>query len=350
LGGLVISAGITRATTIQTNTRPEIAQMAGLWEVDSIQISSLANAQYPAIAGGTNNWQFIFPHTSISSDGDVHNDIAVDSSGTGSTGNNAGESPIIAEVINATSAQLSHLQTIKSHQIKPRGIFRMYTEHAGERHFEIHPITENDAWNGSAFVLDTDYHANIVADANGTTHSASTLANVFNGTDQVTAQVMADNNRIIFTYPSPSVNYVQLGGVALSSLLSDSVSQYFLFSSTSPSVPGVTIRCRIITNTAAAFNATGLASNQAVTVNALTRTDMLVVSNVVAGLSANQGTTFARPVELITFSVSSTGVVSSLPIISNVQVTGITLSNATIQWTTDVSSDSQVLYGTSPPP
>jgi PKD repeat protein len=37
-----------------------------------------------------------------------------------------------------------------------------------------------------------------------------------------------------------------------------------------------------------------------------------------------------------------------LPIISNVQVTSVTLSNATIQWMTDVLSDSQVLYGTSP--
>ena len=47
------------ATTIQTNTRPEVAQMAGLWEVDSVQISGLANAQYPAIGGGTSNWQYV---------------------------------------------------------------------------------------------------------------------------------------------------------------------------------------------------------------------------------------------------------------------------------------------------
>ena len=30
------------ATTIQTNTRPEVAQMAGLWEVDSVQIGTTA--------------------------------------------------------------------------------------------------------------------------------------------------------------------------------------------------------------------------------------------------------------------------------------------------------------------
>src|SRR5579862_517105 len=162
---LVILPRIVDASTIMTNTRTEVAQMAGSWEVDIVQISSLANGQYTKF--GTNAWQFIFPHANISSDGDIHNDMAIDSSGTGSTGNNAGESPIIAEVINATSAQLSHEQSIKTHQIKSRGIFRVYTEHASERHFEIHPVTEFDTWNGSAWVLDSDYHANIAFDANG---------------------------------------------------------------------------------------------------------------------------------------------------------------------------------------
>src|SRR5207249_6554831 len=92
-GGLMNFSADTLATTTVTNTRPEIAQMAGLWEADSIQISPLANAQYPQF--GTNNWQFIFPHSSISSDGDIHIDMAVDASGTGSTGNNTGESPKI---------------------------------------------------------------------------------------------------------------------------------------------------------------------------------------------------------------------------------------------------------------
>jgi len=62
----------------------------------------LANSQYPTY---TTNWQYIFPHTSISADGDIHIDMAVDSAGSGSSGNNTGESPIISEVINATSTQ-----------------------------------------------------------------------------------------------------------------------------------------------------------------------------------------------------------------------------------------------------
>src|SRR5207249_7962389 len=92
-GALMSFSTVTLATTTVTNTRPEVAQMAGLWEADSVQISALANAQYPQF--GTNNWQFIFPHSSISSDGDIHIDMAVDASGTGSTGNNTGESPKI---------------------------------------------------------------------------------------------------------------------------------------------------------------------------------------------------------------------------------------------------------------
>ena len=55
--------------------------MASLWEVDSIQLSALANAQYPQFA---TDWQYIFPHSSISSDGDIHIDMAVDAGcGTG---------------------------------------------------------------------------------------------------------------------------------------------------------------------------------------------------------------------------------------------------------------------------
>src|SRR5437016_14611128 len=95
---VLLWACASSATTTITNTRPEIAWMASLWEADSIQISPLANAQYPQF--GTNYWQYIFPHSSISADGDIHTDMAVDASGTGSSGNNTGNSPIIAEVIN----------------------------------------------------------------------------------------------------------------------------------------------------------------------------------------------------------------------------------------------------------
>jgi hypothetical protein len=45
---LLVSTQVARATVF-TNTRPEIAQMAGLWEADSVQISSLVTNQYPAL-------------------------------------------------------------------------------------------------------------------------------------------------------------------------------------------------------------------------------------------------------------------------------------------------------------
>jgi hypothetical protein len=310
--------GIAGATTVMTNTRPEIAQMAGLWEVDSVQISSLANGQYPQYS--PNVWQFDFPHNNISGDGDIHLDMGCGVSGS-QTGNNAGESPIIAEVINATSAQLSHVKA-SSGQVKSRGIFRLYTEHGGERHFEIHPVTELDSWNGSAWVVDSDYHTNIAFDADGTTHSGSTLQQMF--TQNMSAQVMADNTNVVLTFTSPNTNYGQFDGVAQSGVLNDSVGSYFWFTPTNPAV-ATTVRCRLITNTAAAFNATGLSSNHIVTVNILTRWDFLAISNTVASLTANQSSgTFPAPLEFITLSVSSTGIVSSLPIISNIQVTNLT--------------------------
>src|SRR5436309_240366 len=277
------------ATTTITNSRAEISFMASLWEADSIQISPLADAQYPQF--GTSSWQYIFPHSSISADGDVHIDMAVDASGTGSTGNNTGESPIIAEVINAVASQLTHLQSLSGHQTLTRGIFRFYTEHASERHLELHPMTELFTNSGATFVLDTSYRSNVASVSDGTTHADSTLIGVFDGSETVTAQVMANNSDVIFTYPSPSVNYVQYDGVALSGLLSDSVSLFFWFR---PSlVPAATVRCRLLTNTAAASAATGLSSNLAMTVNALTRTDMAGVSNQIASLTANQSSTFA---------------------------------------------------------
>ena len=287
-------------TTIMTNTRPEIALMAALWETDSLQISPLANAQYPQF--GSSLWQYIFPHSNISADGDIHIDTAIDSFGTGKAGSNAGESPIISEVVNATTAQLSHLQSISGHRVKIAGIFRMYTEHASERHFELHPVTGAFDWNGNAFILDTDYRLNIQTVADGTTHANSTLISLLNGSETMSATVQADTVNVVFVYPSPSVNYVQYAGIALSTLLNDGISYYFLFRPNL--VPSATVRCRVVTNTPAATAAGGLTVNLPITVNALTRTDMLIVSNQVAALSANQTATFTRPVEFITLSIS----------------------------------------------
>src|SRR5256885_9694946 len=134
---LVLTPPEIPTTTNITFTRAEITQMAGLWETNCLSITPLADSQYPAY---TTNWQYIFPHASISSDGDIHTDMAVDNSGTGSNGNNTGESPIICEVINATTTQLSHLDSLTGAAAIFRGIFRFYTEHPGERHFELHPV------------------------------------------------------------------------------------------------------------------------------------------------------------------------------------------------------------------
>ena len=299
---LVASLASAYANTTIVLSRGDIAAMASLWETDSLAVSPLANAQYPTLSG---NWSYIVPHTSVSSDGDIHIDLATDASGTGATGNNFGESPIVCEVINATSAQLNHLDNLTNQQANCRGIFRFYTEHAGERHFEVHPVTQLQKWNGSTFVNDTDYHGNIVAVPDGTTHASSTLVSLLNGTQMISASVAADNTTVTLTCPSPSVNYVQYDGVALSGILSDSVSQYFLFQPNL--VPDVTVRCRLIGNTLAASAAATLVANETVTVNALTRTDMAAVNSEVDGLGSNQQKTFVRPVEFIVLGLPSVG-------------------------------------------
>jgi hypothetical protein len=274
--------------------------MANLWETDCVSVSPLPNAQYPSIAG---TWDFIFPHTSISSDGDIHIDMATNSSGAGSNGNNTGASPLICEVINSTQTQLSHLDGLTNQQAMFRGIFRFYTEHSSERHFELHPVTQLQKWNGSTFVLDTDYHSNIISDPDGTTHSSSTLTAVLNGSQTMTATVAANNTDVTFNCPSPSVNYCQYDGVAVSGLQSDALSQFFLFKP--DLVPGVTVRCRLVANTAAATAAAGLVTNQSLTVNVLTRTDMAQVATQISALTAGQQVTFARPIELIVLGLPS---------------------------------------------
>ena len=302
----------TPETTSITFTRTEVAQMALLWETETVAISPLADAQYPIYSG--DSWQFIFPHTNISSDGDVHADMAVDSSGTGSSGNNTGESPIVCELINANSAQLNHLNSLNADDAIFRGIFRFYTEHPGERHFELHPVTELDTWNGSTFVPDSDYHSNIISDPNGTTHPNSTLIAAIDGSQTMTATIENDNTRVDFVSPSPSVNYVQYAGVALSTVTSDSTSSYFLFRPNL--VPGATLRCRLVANTAAASGATGLIANQSITVNALTRTDMGFVANQIAPLTAGQSATFPRQIELIVLGLPGFGPPNPTQIVS----------------------------------
>ncbi len=298
LGGLSIAT----ATTNTTFTRDEVAQMAGLWETDCISISPLADSQYPAY---TTNWQYIFPHTSISSDGDIHTDMAVDNSGTGSNGNNTGASPIICEVINATNTQLSHLSSLTAAAAIFRGIFRFYTEHPGERHFELHPVVELDTWNGASFIADTDYHSNIVSVRDGTTHTSTTLTNLINGSQTVTATIENDGTHVDFVFPSPSVNYVQYDGTVVSGVTTDSTSSYFLLQ---PNLfPAATLRCRLVANTAAAASAAGLVANQTVTVNALTRTDMAAVGSQIAGMTAGQSKTFGRPVEFILLGLPTIG-------------------------------------------
>lgn len=295
-------AALVEASTSIQFTRGEIAQMSTLWETDTVSISPLANAQYPQFGGA---WDFIFPRASISDDGDVHIDMAIDAAGTGRTGNNTGASPIICEIVNVTAAQVNYVLARSGRQAIFRGIFRFYTEHTSERHFELHPALELAVWNGAAFAPDSDYRANVAAVPDGATHTSTTLVNLLNGSQTVTATVGPDNVQVNLLFPSPSVNYVQYDGVAMSGVISDAVSDYFLFRP--DIVPSATVKCRIISHTAAATQASALAANQRMTLNALTRTDMAAINAHVAALNAGQTDTFARPVEFILLGLPGIG-------------------------------------------
>src|ERR1035437_7992329 len=128
---LLCCSQVARATVL-TNTRPEIAQMASYWEVDSIQISTLANSLYPQF---TNTWGYMQPSGSKATDGDEHFIMAQDPSGTGATATSNGESPIVAEIVNVTTTV--GLVSSGNQLAKTRGIFRYYHEHAGELKYEI---------------------------------------------------------------------------------------------------------------------------------------------------------------------------------------------------------------------
>jgi PKD repeat protein len=314
---LLCCAQLARATTI-TNTRPEIAQMAGYWEVDSVQISPLANAQLILDAQPscttTGSWEFMQPSGSTASDGDEHINMALNAGGTGANCDNLnnGDSEIVAEIVNAAGSLLPSGNT----HAKTRGIFRYYHEHAGEIKYELHPITERDTWNGSAFVFANDYHNNIRPVADATTHALSTYTDLVQGNNQtVTAQVLADNNRVAVTYPTTAgadtVNYMQYDGQVVQTLTNDSISSYITFHATNSPAGAISgarvMRCRIVTNTVAARVAVGLITNQTVTVNVLDRVDMLGISNIVASLSANQSTNFVQPLEWITLGLTNMG-------------------------------------------
>ena len=302
LAGIFGIAGALAAETPITLTRDEISAMSRLWETDTLSVSPLVNAQYPQFPGA---WQFIFPHTNISDDRDVHIDMAIDANGTGRTGNNIGASPIVCELTNASSPQLSSLLSLSGQRATFRGIFRFYTEHAFERHFELHPVTELDRWDGSMFTLSADYHANVSAVADGATHATSTLTRLLDGSQTITARVQGDNNHLDFTFPSPSVNYVQYDGTAVSSVTTDSASSYFLFRPNL--VPASLVKCRLVANTGGATAAAPLHANQAVTVNALNRTDMARVADAIEPLTAGQSGTFPRPIEFITLGLPAIG-------------------------------------------
>src|SRR5438874_1977814 len=120
------------ANTTITFTRGDIATMAVLWETDCVSVSSLANEQYPNVAG---TWDYIVPHTSISSDGDIHIDMAIDASGTGASSNNYGKPQSVGEWTTATQAHLIHPKNLRTRQAPLREILRFTTHHPGHPPF-----------------------------------------------------------------------------------------------------------------------------------------------------------------------------------------------------------------------
>lgn len=326
------------ATTF-TNTRAEINLMATWWETDTVAISPLATAQYPQYSG---DWQYIFPNNNRAADGDIHVNMAVTASGTGKTGNNLGTaSPIVGEVVNVTDAQISYLSTRSAGRYSPRGIFRFYTEHGNERHFEIHPMTQLLRWNGTAFVADADYRANITTVPDGSTHASSTYTSLLNGSQTINATIASNNVNVNLTYPSGSVNYVEYAGTVLSGLTSDAVSSYFVFRPTV--VPTASVKCRLVSSTGAATTAATLVVGQSLTVNALTRTEMAAIATQISGMTANQSAVFPRPIEFITLGLTNLGAAVTTGAASGITSTAATLNGSVIP--NGVSTSAYFQYG-----
>lgn len=282
------------ATNI-TFTRSDLAFMSGLWQTDTASISVLANNQFPNYSG---SWSYIYPRNSISQDGDVHINMGMNSTSGGVTGNNVGTSPIVAEPVNVTAQQLSQISGSGGYRASPSGIFRFYTEHLSEKHFEIHPVTNIRNWNGSTYINSVDYLTNIRKVVAGEAHSTATFISLLNSSQTVTATVAPDNLSILFTFPSPSVNYVNYTGALQSNILTDTISSYFVFKP--DLVTGVNVKCRLINGTSSYnYLITGVQSGSRVVVNALTRTDVASLKIAADSFLPSSGYVFPRPVEFI---------------------------------------------------
>lgn len=316
---LLVSSSVFATTTTITFSRADLARISGLWIVESSTLSDLANAQYPSFAGST--WNFGFPHSGTASDGDLHIDLAVSSSGTGqfATCCNGGDSPITAEITNASSADQTHVSGLKTIMTHWLGVFRIRTEHTcpaacepGERKFEIHPITKLFRLSSGSYVLDTDYTSYVDDVSDGRTHAASTLRSALQDIFTATAQ-NANPQMINVAIPSPAVNYVEYIGTITQSPWCDGVSNLFLFhptkAVTSSGSSNITVsaipKVRLVPGTNAAATAATLGPNSVCTVNALTRVDVQGMLPAINALVAGQSVTQTLPIDLIALSIKN---------------------------------------------
>lgn len=307
---LLSSAVAVNAATSFVTTRAHLTSMAGLWETtgSNATVDTLISEQYPTYLTSA-LWQYVFRHASISSDGDLHMDLAINAAGDGSVANNIGSSPIIAEIINANSGIITQLDTDDATSANPltvSGIFRYWTEHFSERHYELHPVTQYV----TAGSVTRNLRSTIANVADGSQKALSTYTSLVNGSQTITVAVGSDNTTVTITTPSPSVNYVQYDGTATSGILSDSTSSYFNFR---PSTVGANVcKVRIVSGTAAATATSGgvILNNVTLTVNVLPRMDVASINSTLAGMTASQSVTVPRPVEFILLDASNIG---SLP-------------------------------------
>ena len=320
---LLVSPPLVFAQTHVTFTKTDSSQMANMFMVtDSRTLSPLATEQYPSRNGLT---YIYFQNASYAaSDGDCHIDLAFDSSGTGAhdTCCGSGDSPITAEVLNATqnkpSSDCVHLQSLDTTKTYWEGVFRFRNEHnctscfdTGERKFEIHPATKVWKLSGSSYVLDHNYgdsaHLKTVKD--GMSHTIYVLEYIFSDTWSATVQ-SGDSTKVDFTFPNSAVNYAEFKGTVTVASGTDSLGKYFVFHPTdgvvstsgssqpmNPPVPSnLDPRVRIVPGSLAESELNALPNGtltvgSTLNVNALTRVDWSDIDGKIQPLGAGQSLT-----------------------------------------------------------
>lgn len=302
-------AGVTVVTF--STTQLNFLQSSFLVNTQDSAVQSIVTYFYPQTQVGT--WNYTSTDGSINTDGDMHLEICTASNGAEGDITCYGDSPFLPELMNATSGDVSHINSLAIHTSMTSwdGIIRFRSEHdcsgTGELHLEIHPVTRLYAWNGSSYALDSDYYSHFSTVPYGEGRTVSFYTEQFYDVETVT-RPSADS--VTLSLYEPAGNYVQYTtGEVTQGITQDSAGYYFMYHPTNPVCSGVTTRVRILPGTFAynmAVSST-LSAGDTCLVNALTRQDFVTVYNIGTSLTVGASTTIrvGALIELIGLGISN---------------------------------------------